>query len=107
MSLDKVFFALSDGTRRSILEKLKDVDMTVMQLADCYDMSFQAISKHLKVLDHAGLITKKKEGRKYLCSQKSSSLSLAILWISSQHEFWKSSFDSLEEFLDGSTGKKI
>ncbi len=97
--LDSVFSALSDHTRRSMLDQLKRQDLTVMQLADHYDMTFQAVSKHLKVLERANLITKEKSGRQYICHQNPEPLANAILWISQQHELWQHHFDSLDDFL--------
>lgn len=66
-SLDKIFQALSDPTRRSMLKQLAEMEYTVSELAVYYDMSLAAVSKHLKVLEDAGLIVKRKDGRFYHC----------------------------------------
>lgn len=63
LKIDSVFLALSDATRRDILERTASTTLTVNQIAIDYDMSLAAVSKHLKVLDEAGLITKRKNGR--------------------------------------------
>lgn len=63
LRIDSVFIALSDSTRRDILERTLGTALTVNQIATDYDMSLAAVSKHLKVLDEAGLITKRKNGR--------------------------------------------
>jgi len=97
--LDKVFGALADHTRRSILMELKEQPMTVMQLANSYEMSFQAVSKHLKVLEKANLLSKEKKGRQFICRSNHETLTNAINWISQQHEFWKHNFNSLDNFL--------
>ncbi len=98
--LDKVFSALSDSTRRSILVQLKKAPKTLMELADQYDMSFQGVSKHLKVLENAELLNKEKNGRQYICRHKAEMLTEAITWISHQHDFWSQNFDSLDQFLN-------
>lgn len=102
--LDRVFRALSDHTRRSILGELKRSSMTVMELAEHYDMSFQAVSKHLKVLERAELLSKEKQGRRFICHAKPDTLTDAIFWISHQHDFWKHNFNSLESFLNENKG---
>jgi DNA-binding transcriptional ArsR family regulator len=98
--LDKVFGALSDTTRRQILEKVKDGAVTVMELASDFNMSLPAVSKHLKILDSAGLLKRKKKGRFIYCKYHPATIGVAISWISRQNRFWKESFDSLEHFLD-------
>jgi DNA-binding transcriptional ArsR family regulator len=98
--LDKVFGALADATRREILEKVKDEAVTVVELASDFDMSLPAVSKHLKILDNAGLLKRKKRGRFIYCKYHPETITVAIKWISEQNRFWKESFDSLENFLD-------
>lgn len=65
--MDKVFHALSDATRRSILRRIKEEEFTVSELAEPYDMSLAAVSKHLKVLEKAGLIARTKQGKIHWC----------------------------------------
>lgn len=71
-----------------------------MELAEHYDMSFQAVSKHLKVLEKANLLNKEKIGRQFICRPNSETLTDAITWISHQHQFWSQNFDSLDQFLN-------
>jgi DNA-binding transcriptional ArsR family regulator len=98
--LDKVFGALADPTRREILKKVKGEAITVVELASDFDMSLPAVSKHLKILDNAGLLKRTKKGRFIYCKYHPETLTAAIKWISEQNRFWKESFDSLENFLD-------
>ena len=104
--LDRVFSALSDPKRRKILEILDDADSTLLALTSSFDISFQAISKHLKILEQAGLITKKKQGKYYRCSYNPETLKTAIDWISKHHKFWQENFDRLADFLDETKHKK-
>jgi DNA-binding transcriptional ArsR family regulator len=98
--LDKVFGALADPTRREILEKVKDEAVTVVELASDFEMSLPAVSKHLKILDNAGLLERKKKGRFIYCKYHPETIAVAVKWISEQNRFWKESFDLLENFLD-------
>ena len=98
--LDKVFGALADPTRREILKKVKDEAVTVVELASDFDMSLPAVSKHLKILDNAGLLKRKKKGRFIYCKYHPETIAVAVKWISEQNRFWKESFDSLENFLN-------
>ena len=105
--LDRVFSALSDPKRRKILEILNGEDSTLLALASSFDISFQAISKHLKILEQARLITKKKQGKYYICTYNPKRLKTAIDWISKHHLFWKENFDRLENFLDEIKDEKL
>ncbi len=98
--LDRVFAALSDPTRRGIIAQLREEEMSVLELAESFDMSFQAISKHLKVLDKAELLHRRKEGRYQWCKFNSEPMADAVKWMSFHYDFWKESFNSLEQFLD-------
>lgn len=98
--LDMIFSALSDPKRRKILEILDGEDSTLLALASSFDISFQAISKHLKVLEQARLVTKHKQGKYYICSYNPETLKAAIDWISKHHKFWQKNFDRLADFLD-------
>lgn len=79
--LNRVYAALSDPTRRAILKRLISGDKSVGDLASPFDMSLPAISKHLKVLERAGLLTQTKHGRIRLCSIKKSPLQVALKWL--------------------------
>lgn len=98
--LDRIFGALADATRRKILKKVKAEAVSVVELASDFDMSLPAVSKHLKILDNAGLLNRKKKGRFIYCKYHPETITVAIKWISEQNRFWKESFDSLEIFLD-------
>ena len=98
--LDMVFGALADPTRRKILKKVKAEVFSVLELASDFDMSLPAVSKHLKILDNAGLLKRKKKGRFIYCKYHPETLAVAVKWISEQNRFWKESFDSLENFLN-------
>lgn len=100
IQLDLVFSALSDRTRRKILETVKVKDCTVMELAGMFDMSLPAVSKHLKILDHSGLLQRKKDGRYVKCHFEPEPMRGAIEWISRQHQFWNDGLNALEELLD-------
>ena len=97
--LDETFSALSDPTRRKIVIALADGDRTVGELAAPFDMSLPAISKHLSVLERAGLITREREGRVRRCHLEREPLADALQWIADYGRFWEQSFDSLERLL--------
>jgi DNA-binding transcriptional ArsR family regulator len=97
--LDETFAALADPTRRQILVALGEGDRTVSELADPFDMSLPAISKHLGVLERAGLITREREGRVRRCHLQREPLGEAMRWIADYGRFWEQSFDSLELLL--------
>jgi DNA-binding transcriptional ArsR family regulator len=97
--LDEVFSALADPTRRGILVALADGDHTVSDLAKPYDMSLPAITKHIGVLERAGLISTEREGRVRRCHLEREPLAAAMGWIADYGRFWEQSFDSLEVLL--------
>ena len=102
-SLDAVFSALGDGTRRAILAKLAEGETRVTDLAAPYDMSLPAVSKHLRVLETAGLVTKRKQGRVIFCSLRPQPLMGAADWIAFYRSFWERKFDALASYLDKTT----
>jgi DNA-binding transcriptional ArsR family regulator len=97
--LDETFAALADPTRRAILVALGGGDRSVSELAEPFDMSLPAISKHLSVLEGAGLITREREGRVRRCHLEREPLADAMRWIADYGRFWEQSFDSLERLL--------
>ena len=99
--LDKVFHALADSTRRAILMRLANGDAVVSELAKPFEMSLPAISKHLNVLEKAGLLQRHKNGRIRRCELVAGPLENAADWIKFYRQFWESQLDSLTEFLDG------
>lgn len=99
-SLNSTFSALADQTRRAILGQLLAQDMTVKQVAQTYEMSLAAISKHLQVLTRAGLIRQIKQGREKICQLEPNALRAASLWMESFGFFPDEFFDSVEAGLD-------
>jgi DNA-binding transcriptional ArsR family regulator len=97
--LDEIFAALADPTRRQILMSLAEGDRAVSELAEPFDMSLPAISKHLSVLERAGLITREREGRVRRCSLEREPLAEALDWIALYGRFWEESLEALERLL--------
>ncbi len=100
LQLDLIFHALSDSTRRSILQAIAKKEKTVSQIAKPYRMSLAAVSKHLKVLETAKLIARRKEGSFQIVSLNANSLQTAEQWISYYQQFWSSRLDALQELLE-------
>ena len=98
-SLSSVLFALSDPTRRGILARLATGDSTVTELAEPYDMSLAAVSKHLKVLETAGLISRGREAQWRPCHLEAAPLRDVFEWLESYQRFWEKSLDTLAEYL--------
>ena len=100
-NLDAVFAALSDPTRRGILARLASGgECFVGELATPYPISAPAISKHLRVLENAGLITREKQGRVRVCRLDSAPLREAAAWIEATRAFWEGRFDALARHLE-------
>jgi DNA-binding transcriptional ArsR family regulator len=97
--LSLTFAALADPTRRAILARLAEGEATVKELAQPFEMSVQAISKHLKVLEQAGLITKGKDAQYRPCRLETASLAPAIDWLVEHRQIWEDRFDRLEQHL--------
>ncbi len=97
--LDQVFFALSDGTRRGILARLAQGSTTIGELAAPFEISKPAISKHMKILESAGLIERTITGRQHQCTLTTSGLKTAEDWLNFHREFWESRFDALSDLL--------
>lgn len=97
--LDAVYSALGDGTRRAILTRLADGDSTVGELAEPFAVSRPAISKHLRVLERAGLVRRTRDGRVSRCQLDARPLAAAADWIEYYRRFWDQSFDRLEDYL--------
>ncbi|WP_425554079.1 ArsR/SmtB family transcription factor [Crossiella cryophila] len=94
-----MFAALSDPTRRAILARLADGEATVNQIAEPFAMSLPAISKHLKVLERAGLITRGREAQWRPCRLDARPLAGATDWLERYRKFWSDSFDRLDDHL--------
>ena len=91
--------ALADPTRRAILARLTKGDASVTELAKPFDMTLPAISKHLKVLERAGLIARSRDAQWRPCRLKAQRLEEAADWVGRYREFWEQSFDRLEDHL--------
>ncbi|WP_224244099.1 ArsR/SmtB family transcription factor [Hyalangium gracile] len=97
--LSATLFALADPTRRGLLARLATGDATVKELAEPYDMSLAAISKHLKVLEGAGLISRGREAQWRPCHLEAEPLQAVSEWLEEYRRFWDRSLDSLAEHL--------
>ncbi len=97
--LDATFAALADPTRRAILARLSKRAATVMELAAPHDMSLPAISKHLKVLEKAGLISRGREAQWRPCHLEAKPLREVADWMEHYRRFWDESFDRLDDYL--------
>lgn len=98
--LDKTFAALADPTRRAILSRLAQGSATVNELAAPFSISLPAISKHLRVLENAGLLKKERQGRFNYCHLNPTPLKEAVSWLITYEQFWEGQFDSLANFLE-------
>jgi DNA-binding transcriptional ArsR family regulator len=98
-NLDLLFGALADATRRGIVERLALGDATVTELAAPYDISLPAISRHLKVLERASIITRSHEGRWRSARLSPMSLASAQTWLALQERLWAERFDRLDDHL--------
>src|SRR6202453_4185784 len=93
--LDAVFFALSDPVRRAILERLDGQALLVSELAEPFDISLQAVSRHIQVLVRAGLITQARSGRISRCSLDAGPLLDTAVWMNRYSKYWQQQFDVL------------
>jgi len=97
--LDAVFGAVADPTRRSILDRLRGGAMTVTELAEPYQMSLNAVSKHIKTLEKAGLIRREIKGREHSCRLEAERLEYAMSWMSYHTRLWSERMNALEKHL--------
>ena len=97
--LDATFAALSDPTRRAILARLASGETSVTALAKPFKMTMPAVSKHLKVLERAGLITRSRDAQLRPCRLEVARLKEASDWIAKYREFWETSFDRLDDYF--------
>ncbi len=98
--LDLIFAALADATRRSIIEQLRKGEATVSEVAAPHAMSLPAVSKHLRVLEDAGLLHRRVEGRTHFLAVNAKPLAQATDWLERQRRFWEGSFDRLATLLE-------
>ena len=98
-TLSTTFAALSDPTRRAILARLASGETSVTELAKPFEMTMPAITKHLKVLEHAGLITRGREAQWRPCKLQAEPLKKASDWIDQYQQYWEDSLDRLGDYL--------
>jgi DNA-binding transcriptional ArsR family regulator len=98
-ALDVVFGALADPTRRAILTLLTEGEATVSELVEPFDVSQPAISRHLKVLEGAGLVTRTRRGTARLSRLRAEPLREATIWLAGYREYWEESYERLDELL--------
>jgi DNA-binding transcriptional ArsR family regulator len=97
--LDAVFAALSDPTRRAILSRLRDGSLRVTEIADPIPISLAAISKHVKILERAGLVTRDVRGRNHHITLAAGPLAEAAEWIAGHRAFWEARLNALSSYL--------
>jgi len=97
--LDLVFAALADPVRRAILERLDGEELLVSELAAPFDMSLQAVSKHIQVLVRAGLVTQERSGRVSRCRLDAGPIYAAAVWLNRYSKYWQTQFDTLAGWL--------
>ena len=100
--LDLTFAALSDPIRRAMLERLARGDATVTELAQPFPVSLPAISKHLRVLERAGLVRQQRDGRIRRCHLDAQPMQHASNWVARYRRFWEGQLDALADYLEGS-----
>jgi DNA-binding transcriptional ArsR family regulator len=105
-ALDARFAALAHPTRRAILARLARGEATVTELARPFTMSQPAITKHLGVLERAGLITRGRDAQRRPCRLRAEGLKDVAEWTESYRQFWEESYDRLDEYLDELKGKE-
>ena len=98
--LDKAFAALADPTRRAILARLAEGEAGVTELAEPFQMSLPAVSKHLKVLERAGLMTRSREAQWRYCRLEPAPLKKVADWVGEYKRFWDESYERLDEYLE-------
>jgi DNA-binding transcriptional ArsR family regulator len=99
-TLDRVFAALADPVRREILRRLDGAELLVSELAAPFDISLQAVSRHIQVLVRAGLVRQERSGRISRCRLDAGPILEAALWINRYSKYWQAQFDTLATWLD-------
>ena len=99
-TLDATFAALADPTRRAIIARLAQGEASVLELAAPFDMSQPAISKHLKVLERAGLVSRHRDGQRRPCRLEARRLAEATGWLENYREFWEGTYRRLDALLE-------
>lgn len=98
--LDALFAALANRTRRSIVLRLEQGDATISELAAPFDMTLAAVSKHLHVLENAGLVVRTQEGKSRRCSLDAEALAHAESWLRSRRQLWETALDSFARHVE-------
>lgn len=98
--LDATFTALADPTRRAIVARLATGEATVTELAEPFEISQPAISKHLKVLERAGLVSRGRDGQRRPCRLEAAPLRDALAWLENYRRYWEQSYQRLDALLD-------
>ena len=101
-AVDAVFHALSHATRRAMVARLADQPLTVGELAAPLQFSLAAASKHIKVLEQAGVISRRVEGRRHVCRLEPAALAPAAGWLAHYERFWTDRLDALEDLMQES-----
>ncbi len=104
--LDKLFHALADPTRRAMLASLAKSERNIGELAAPHAMSFVAASKHVRVLEEAGLVRRRVEGRSHILNIEPKALKTAEQWLTERRTLWERHFDRLEAYLDATAPKR-
>jgi DNA-binding transcriptional ArsR family regulator len=105
-SLDAVFSALGDTTRRRILARLAEGPASITELAEPFSMTLPAVSKHLRVLERAGLMRREREGWYHWCHLETRPLESAVAFLATYRPFWEQSLDALARHVEAPEGKK-
>jgi len=104
--LTAVFSALADPTRRAIVRRLASGEATISQLSEPFEMSFQAVSKHVQVLEHAGLVARTRRAQERPCRLRPEAMASASAWLGDYRQLWETSFDRLDEHLNHQEGPR-
>jgi DNA-binding transcriptional ArsR family regulator len=105
-SLDNIFGALADPTRRDILRRVSSTEMSVGEIARYYDLTFAAVSKHLKVLERAKMIIKRRKGKEQIVSLAPQALADASEYLDWYKRFWEARLDALAVYLEESANER-
>ncbi|MDW3178542.1 MAG: metalloregulator ArsR/SmtB family transcription factor [Acidimicrobiia bacterium] len=100
-NLDAVFAALGNSTRRALVTRLGAGDATISELAEPFDMTLAAVSKHLLVLERAGLVVRTRRGKARHCRLDANAFETAEKWLGSRREMWESTLDSFADYVEG------
>jgi DNA-binding transcriptional ArsR family regulator len=104
--LDRVFSAVSDPTRRAILARLAESEARVTDVAEAFPISLNSTSKHIRVLEGAGLVRRTVRGREHILTLEAAPLAEAAEWIEHYHRFWTDQLASLDAFVTGRRGQE-